>query len=224
MGDGNGITAMLAHRARAGDDNIFVRGLIEAYTFLTYGIVEKYEDGRVDVRCGTLHFTNVEVVIIGVNGWGIKPVPDKDDRVLLIGSQAPIPDLKKFEATGSMPAYDVSGLKAIPITDDETAQLFTVDKDGITLEGNNKITINDDGIEIEDANGNKVTTDDKGVAFEDLNGNKVTTDDKGITIEDTNSNKITTKSAGIELEDSNGCKIVTSSSSVKINDKLEIKK
>ena len=224
MSDGNGISAMLAHEARSGDDNTFVRGLIGSYTFLTYGIVEKYEDGRVDVKCGRLHFTNVEVIVIGVNGWGIKPVPDKDDRVLLISSQAPIPDLKEFKAPGTMPAYDVSGLKAIPVTDDETAQLFTVDKDGITLEGSNKITINDDGIQIEDNNGNKVTTDDKGVVFEDLSGNKVTTDDKGIIIEDTNDNKITTKSSGVEIEDSNGCKIVTSSSSVKINDKLEIKK
>ena len=224
MAEGSGINSMLAHKARVGDDTIFVRTLIGTYTFATYGKVTKYEDGRVDVSCGSLHFTNIEVLVMGINGWGIKPVVDTGDIVLLIGSQAPILKIEDMEATGSMPPYDVSGLKAIPVTTSDTAQLFTVDKDGITLEGSNKITINDDGIQIEDNNGNKVTTDDKGVVFEDLSGNKVTTDDKGIIIEDTNDNKITTKSSGVEIEDSNGCKIVTSSSSVKINDKLEIKK
>lgn len=239
---GSGINAMLAHQARVHDDNVYIRGVIQSFTFATYGKVIKYSEGRVDVQCGSLKFTNVEVLVFGVNGWGIKPVPAEGDRVLLISSQAPVIDIKEFKATGTMPPYDVSGLKAIPVTDDEAAsQLITVDKDKIEITGDNKLLINADGIQIEDVNenkvttsdsgvefedlnGNKVTTDDKGVAFEDLNGNKVTADDKGIIIEDTNSNKITTKSAGIELEDSNGCKIVTSSSSVKINDKLEIKK
>ena len=235
MGDGNGITAMLAHKARVGDDNIFVRGMIGSYTFLTYGMVEKYKNGRVDVKCGQMHFTNVEVIVFGVNGWGIKPVPAVDDRVLLVSSQSPIPDLKKFEAPGSMPAYDVSGLKAIPVTDSDTAQLITVDKDGVVLTGNNKLTINDDGIQIEDnngnkviasadgvsfedTNGNKVDTTDAGVAFEDLNGNKVTADDQGIVVEDLNSNKYTSDSNGIILEDTNGNKYTADSNGIILED------
>lgn len=221
----SGINAMLAHQARVHDDNVYIRSVIQSYTFATYGKVIKYSNGRVDVQCGSLKFTNVEVLVLGVNGWGIKPVPAKDDRVLLISSQAPVIDIKEFKATGTMPPYDVSGLKAIPVTDEEAAtQLITVDKDKIEITGDNKLLVNADGIQVEDVNGNKVTTSDKGVAFEDLNGNKVTCDDKGVAFEDTNSNKVTTASAGITIQDKNGCKIETSSSSVKINGKLEIKK
>lgn len=223
--NGNGIDATLAHAARVHDDNTYIRSIIQGYTFMTYGKVLSYASGRVNVQCGSLKFTNVEVIVIGVNGWGIKPVPAVGDRVLLISSQAPVIDIKEFKATGTMPPYDVSGLKAVPVTDEEAAtQLITVDKDKIEITGDNKLLVNADGIQVEDVNGNKVTTSDKGVAFEDLNKNKVTADDKGVAFEDTNSNKVTTASAGITIQDKNGCKIETSSSSVKINGKLEIKK
>ena len=239
---GNGINAMLAHEARVHDDNVFFRNIVQGFTFMTYGKVIKYANGRVDVQCGSLKFTNVEVLVLGVNGWGIKPVPAVGDRVLLLSSQAPVIDIKEFRATGTMPPYDVSGLKAIPVTDEEAAtQLITVDKDKIEITGDNKLLVNADGIQIEDVNQNKVVTSNKGVAFEDLNGNKVTADDKGVAFEDTNKNKvtcdnkgvafedtnknkITTKSIGIEIEDKNGCKIVSSSTSVTINNKLEILK
>lgn len=203
----NGINAFHAHQSRVDNDITFTRSIVEGYTFIGFGTVAKYADERVDVVCGAYTFTNVEVMVFGVDGWGVKPVPDVNDRVLLISSQAPIPDLKKFEAPGSMPSYDVSGLKAIPITDSETAQLITVDKNGVVLTGNNKITINDDGIQVEDNNGNKIVTSSDGVSTEDTNGNK-----------------IVTSSNGVSIEDKNGCKIVSSSSSVKINNKLEIKK
>lgn len=224
MGD-NAVNAALAHQSRVGDDNIFTRGIVEGYTFVTYGKVTSYKDGRVDVKCGSLKFTNVEVLVLGVNGWGIKPVPAVNDRVLLISSQAPIMNIEAFTTAKGMPPYDVVGLKAIPVTDENAAtQLITVDKDKIEITGDNKLLINADGIQVEDVNENKVTTSDSGVEFEDLNGNKATCDDNGVAFEDTNGNKITTASAGITVEDKNGCKIVTSSSSVKINDKLEIKK
>ena len=221
--DKNAVNAMIAHQMRSGDDNTFVRSIVQGYTFATYGKVIKYSGGRVDVQCGSLKFTNVEVLVLGINGWGIKPVPVVGDRVLLISSQAPVIDIKEFKATGTMPPYDVSGLKAIPVTDEEAAtQLITVDKDKIEITGDNKLLINADGIQVEDVNANKVTTSDSGVEFEDLNGNKATCDDNGVAFEDTNGNKITTTSDGITVEDNNGCKIETSSSSVKINGKLEI--
>ena len=180
----NGVNATLAHKARVGDDNLFVRGIIQSYTFATYGKVISYNEGRVDVQCGSLKFTNVEVLVLGVNGWGIKPVPAEGDRVLLISSQAPVIDIKEFKATGTMPPYDVSGLKAIPVTDDETAtQLITVDKDKIEITGDNKLLINADGIQVEDKNGNKVTTSDSGINFEDTNGNTFVSDsDNGVVI------------------------------------------
>lgn len=166
----SGINAMLAHQARVHDDNVYIRNVIQSYTFATYGKVISYNEGRVDVQCGSLKFTNVEVLVLGVNGWGIKPIPAEGDRVLLISSQAPVIDIKEFKATGTMPPYDVSGLKAIPVTDEEAAtQLITVSKDGITVTGNNKLTLNDDGIQFEDANGNTFVSDsDNGVV---INGN-----------------------------------------------------
>ena len=180
----NGVNAALAHKARVGDDNLFVRSIIQSYTFATYGKVISYNEGRVDVQCGSLKFTNVEVLVLGVNGWGIKPVPAVGDRVLLISSQAPVIDIKEFKATGTMPPYDLSGLKAIPVTDEEAAtQLITVDKDKIEITGDNKLLINADGIQVEDKNGNRVTTSDSGVNFEDTNGNTFVSDsDNGVVI------------------------------------------
>lgn len=183
MGD-NAVNAMIAHQMRSGDDNTFVRSIIQGYTFATYGKVLSYAAGRVNVQCGRLKFTNVEVLVLGVNGWGIKPVPAVGDRVLLISSQAPVIDIKEFRATGTMPPYDVSGLKAIPVTDEEAAtQLITVDKDKIEITGDNKLLVNADGIQVEDKNGNKVTTSDSGVNFEDTNGNTFVFDsDNGVVI------------------------------------------
>lgn len=196
---GSGINAMMAHQARVHDDNTYIRSVIQSYTFATYGKVTRYEEGHVDVQCGSLKFTNVEVLVIGVNGWGIKPVPAVGDRVLLISSQAPVIDIKEFKATGSMPPYDVSGLKAIPVTDEEAAtQLITVDKDKVEVTGDNKLLINADGVQFEDVNGNKVETKDKEVSISAVVGdNKTSTvimNASGITITDAaNGNKIEMK-------------------------------
>jgi hypothetical protein len=241
----NAINAMRAHESRAGVDSTYFRELVEGYTFATYARVTKYSNGRVDALCGSLKFTNVEVLVFGVNGWGIKPVPAVGDRVLLISSQSPIVDIKTFLASGTMPPYDVSGLKAIPVCDDLTAlQLITVDKSSVKLTGANKVTVNAAGVQFEDSNGNKVSTTTSGVSFEDKNHNKVTTASSGITLEDANGNnhnKIVTSSSGVTITDANSNTIVTESkkitltvnggsvieageSSVKINNKLEIKK
>ena len=222
--DTNGINAMYAHEARTKDDNTFVRGIIESYTFLGFGLVVTYLNEKLTVKCGNTTYTNVEVVVLGVDGWGIKPVPAPNDRVLLFSTQVPVSSLKQFQAAGSMPAYDVSGLKAIPITDSTSAQLITVSKTGIEITGANKLKVNAQGVQFQDVNGNKVTISATGVAFEDKNQNKVTTSSTGVAFEDANNNKYTTASSGVTIEDKNGCKIETSSSSVKINGKLEIKK
>lgn len=241
-GDRNGINAMMEHRARVANDNNYVRGMIGRYVFSVFGTVKKYADERVDVQCGVYTFTNIEVMVFGVDGWGIKPVPAVGDRVLVVSTVNPTPDLKTMAASASMPAYDMSGFKAICLTDEDKAlQLITVDKDKVEITGDNKLLINADGVQFEDVNQNKVTTSDSGVDFEDLNGNKVTTDDSGVAFEDKNGNKVTTDSSGLKTEDkngnkytgtssgttivdSNGCKIEMGSSSVKINGKLEILK
>lgn len=180
--DVNGVTAMLAHQARTANDNIFVRSIVESYMFLGFGTVIAYKDERVTVACGSRVYTNVEVMVLGVDGWGIKPVPAVNDRVLLLSTQSPVPDLQKFKAPGSMPAYDLSGLKAIPITDSKTAQLITVDKDGVVITGDTKITVNADGIQVEDKNENKLTTSKDGIVIEDKNGCTITTSSDGVDI------------------------------------------
>lgn len=180
--DVNGVTAMLAHQARTANDNIFVRSIVESYMFLGFGTVISYKDERVTVSCGSRVYTNVEVMVLGVDGWGIKPVPAVNDRVLLLSTQSPVPDLQKFKAPGSMPAYDLSGLKAVPITDSKTAQLITVDKDGVVITGDVKITVNADGIQVEDKNKNKLTTSKDGIVIEDKNGCTITTSSDGVDI------------------------------------------
>lgn len=203
---GNAVNTMFAHESRAGDDNIFVRSIVEGYSFLTWGIVEKYEEGRVDVACGSLHFTDVEVLVIGINGWGIKPVLAKDDKVLLLTTQAPVPDIAEYEASGTMPPYDLSGMKAIPVTTQDTAQLITISADGIEITGDNKLTVNADGISVEDKNKNKIVTAAAGV-----------------TITDTKGNTFVMKEKEVSMTVKNGSTIVATDSSVKINNKLEIK-
>lgn len=238
----NGINARMEHNARVHDDNDFVRSVIESgYVFSVFGVVKKYSNERVDVQCGGALFTNIEVMVFGVDGWGIKPVPAVGDRVLVVSTVNPTPDLKTMAASASMPAYDASGFKAICLTDSGKAtQLITVDKGKIEITGDNKLTVNADGVQFEDKNGNKVTTSSDGVSFEDTNGNKVDTTSDGVAFEDKNGNKVTTDSNGIATEDKNGNKYTGSSSgtvieakggckiemgsTVKINGKLEIKK
>ena len=206
--DGNGINTMRAHESRAGVDATYTRELIESYTFATYAIVTKYSNGRVDALCGSLKFTNIEVLVFGVNGWGIKPVPAVGDRVLLISSQSPIVDIKTFLASGTMPPYDVSGLKAIPVCDDvKAAQLITVSADKVEITGTNKITVDANGVQITDANGNNVTTNSTGISIQDKSENTVVTENKKITL--------TVKGGSV---------VAMSDSSVVINDNLEIKK
>ena len=221
----NGFNAINAHAQRAGDDTIFTRELIESYTFLGFGTVVSYLNERIKVSCGAFTYTNVEVMVYGVDGWGIKPVPAVGDRVMLFTTKTPVPDIKDFTASGTMPAYDPSGLKAIPVTDSTKAkQLITVDKNGVVLTGDNKVTVSAAGISVEDKNGNKVTTSSSGVEFVDANNNKVTTSSSGVEFVDANNNKVTTSSSGISIEDNGGCTFVSNGSSTKINNKLEIKK
>lgn len=166
--DNNAVNAMLAHQARAGDDNSFVRSIIESYVFIGFGVVTKYEDEHIDVSCGNTNYTNVEVVVFGVDGWGVKVVPAVDDRVMLFSSQVPVSSLKEFTANGSMPAYDRSGLKAVPITDSSSAQLITVNKDGISITGSTQLTVDANGFSLTDAKGNTLVGNDDGIT---LNGN-----------------------------------------------------
>lgn len=219
----NGVNAMLAHTSRAGDDNNFVRSVIEGYMFLGFGVVTEINEERLKISCGNHVYTNVELMILGVDGWGLKMVPDINDRVLLLSTQVPVYDLKTFTAAGSMSPYDQSGIKAIPITDSSSAQLITVDKEGIVITGDNQLTVNADGIHIEDVNGNIVGTTENGIHIQDLNENAVDTTDGGMTVQDLNGNTINMAESGFSLTDANGNTFVGDNSGVTINGNLLIK-
>jgi hypothetical protein len=220
----NGVNAMLAHSWRAGDDNNFVRSVIESYMFLGFGVVIKIDDERMTVDCGWCKFTNVELMVLGVDGWGIKMLPAVNDRVLLLTTQVPVKDLKTFTASGSMPPYDLSGVKAIPLTDSSSAQLITIDKDGIVVTGDNQLTVNADGIHVEDVNGNTVDMTDGGVEVLDLNGNNIKATEDGIHVQDLNDNIIDMTSSGFSLTDANGNTFVgDSSNGIVINGNLQVK-
>ena len=165
MEHSNGINAMMAHKARVYNDGMYIRSIINSYLFIGFGVVQEYSDGRAKIACGPNTYTNVELVVIGVDGWGVKFVPDVGERVLLFSTQSPIGDLKEFEATGSMPPYDPSGIKAIPITDSDSAQLITVSKDSIEITGDTQLSINSDGVSLTDANGNTIVTASDGVTI-----------------------------------------------------------
>ena len=217
--EANGFNAFNAHNARVGDDNNFVRGLVEGYEFLGFGLVTAYANERISVSSGGRTFTNVEVVVVGVDGWGIKPVPAINDRVLLFSTQVPVADIKQFAADGSMPAYDVSGLKAIPVTDSNTAQLSTVSKTGVVLTG--KATTSTTGVVLEDKFHNKLTAGQTGTELEDCFHNKITSNTNGTTLQDHFNNKIETAEHSTKITDVNGSFVEMINDSLTIQSHLQ---
>ena len=61
--------------------------------------------------------------------------------------------------------------------DDDAAAIYITDG-----ANNNTVTLDDNGVVVEDTNGNTITMDSNGVVVEDANGNKVTMDSQGITL------------------------------------------
>lgn len=72
-------------------------------------------------------------------------------------------------------------------------------------------------ITIQDFNDNKITINDKGIKIEEkVTGNTITIDSKGILIEDSNGNIVTMASAGIKFEDANSNKIEMTAGKIKV--------
>lgn len=98
----------------------------------------------------------------------------------------------------------------IQYNDGDKKNTVTMDKDGIVIEDanskSNTITLNTDGIVIEDTNSNKITLNTAGASVEDTNGNKVTCDSNGVKVEDKNSNVITMDASSVTIK-SNAIKI-----------------
>jgi len=71
----------------------------------------------------------------------------------------------------------------------------------------NTVTMNKDGLVVEDANSNKITLDSDGMKVEDTNSNKITTDQSGIVIEDKNQNKIEMTASAINIFPNVACNL-----------------
>ena len=102
----------------------------------------------------------------------------------------------------------------IEIEDKDDEEVFIIQyNDGSNM---NTVTMNKDGILVEDANSNKVTLDADGMKVEDTNSNKITLDSNGIKVEDVNSNKISMDSNGIVIEDQAASKIEVNGAQINI--------
>ena len=108
---------------------------------------------------------------------------------------------------------------SIEIEDKDGEEVFILQyNDG---DKQNKVTMNADGILVEDANGNKLTMDSNGTLIEDANANKITLDDSGAIFEDKNSNKITMDQSGMVIQDANQNKIEMTPSKINIFPAIE---
>ncbi|HEU4390612.1 MAG TPA: hypothetical protein VFV34_22605, partial [Blastocatellia bacterium] len=99
----------------------------------------------------------------------------------------------------------------IQYNDGDKKNTVTMNKDGIVVEdaNENKITLDSDGMKVEDTNANKITLDSGGAAIEDKNGNKFTMDSSGIVAEDVNQNKIEMTASAINIFPNVACNLGT---------------
>lgn len=200
----SGINNFMGMESQYNNPVMFTKGIIENYVFIDVARVTRVLANRLTCTASDREYTNVEVLILGINGYGVKLVPAIGDRVLLLAPCTPMESVEQYNPTNTMNNYDRSGIKAIPLTDSKTAQLLTIDRTGMKLTGDNKFTLNSTGITVEDKNKNKVSLTSDGVSLEDKNKNKVKTSSSGISVEDKNSVKITTSSSGIVLQGKKG--------------------
>lgn len=110
---------------------------IESYLFIDYGIVTAYKDGLVNVTLAKkvmkqeINLTNVEVLNHGSLGLMTVHELKQGDIVQVMSSRSFINTLDEFTAaiTTSVPAYDVSTIKAVPLAINSPKAL-TVHDDG----------------------------------------------------------------------------------------------
>lgn len=200
----SGINNFMGMESQYNNPVMFTKGIVEGYVFIDVAKVTKVIANRLTCTASGREYTNVEVLILGVNGYGVKLVPAVGDRVLILAPCTPMESVELYNPTNTMNNYDRSGIKAIPLTDSKTSQLLTVDRSGVKLTGDNKFTLNSSGITVEDKNKNKVEMTSSGISVEDKNKNKIKTTSSGIAVEDKNSVKITTSSSGIVLQGKKG--------------------
>jgi hypothetical protein len=132
---------------------------------------------------------------------GFMPTSKNQTAELLADDEAKI-DRTRNEA-GLLTEYDQEdGVFTLKDADTEDF-VFTFSKKDkkITLVdwSKNKVTIDEDGIVVEDTNGNKITRDSNGMILEDKNGNTITQDSSGMKLEDKNGNNVTMGTASVTI-------------------------
>ena len=156
---------------RVGEDDIsLTRRVISNYSFIDYGIVQEYKDGRISVKLAhqllgkDVTLINIEVLSQGSKAFGIKYTLVKGDIVRLLSSKSlvdSVAELTEATLSAALP-YSTVTIKAEPLSNYASAK----NKLDILDDGSYKITGN--GYTVE------VTTDGtiklNGKALE-LNGN-----------------------------------------------------
>lgn len=156
---------------RVGEDDIsLIRRVVSNYSFIDYGIVQEYKDGRISVKLAhqllgkDVILINIEVLSQGSKSFGIKYTLVKGDIVRLVSSKSlvdSVAELTEATLSAALP-YSTVTIKAEPLSNYASAK----NKLDILDDGSYKITGN--GYTVE------VTTDGtikiNGKALE-LNGN-----------------------------------------------------
>lgn len=154
-----------------GEDNLsIIKRVISNYTFIDYGIVQEYKDGRIKVKLAhqllekDIFLDNVEVLTTGSKALSIRYTLVKGDIVQLMSSKSLVDTIAELAIATSNTAmsYDIVTIKAIPLAD------YANSKNKIDILDNGSLTVTGNGYSIE------ITTDGTlkidGTALE-FNGN-----------------------------------------------------
>lgn len=163
----NGIDDYMSLVAQFKNSTGNIKRVVENYVLINIAKVKEVRDNKIDCYTGACNFTDVEVLMLGNKSYGVKIIPDVDDIVLLLAPRVPMESVEDFDPDFSMPPYDISGVKAVPLSVSSAPQVLSISKDGIELTGDNKLTLNSDGITIEDVNGNTIVMGSESVMIND---------------------------------------------------------
>lgn len=156
---------------RVGEDDIsLIRRIVSNYSFIDYGIVQEYKDGRISVKLAhqllgkDVILTNIEVLTSGSKSLSVRHTLVKGDIVRLLSSKSlvdSIAELTEATLSAALP-YSTVTIKAEPLSN------FAEAKNKLDILANGSYKLTGNGYNIE------VTTDGtikiNGTALE-LNGN-----------------------------------------------------
>jgi len=138
---------------RMGEDSIsIVKRIVSNYTFIDYGIVQEYSNGRIVVKLAhqllekDVQLTNIEVLTGGSKAFSIKHTLVKGDVVQLMSSKSlvdSVAELTKATLNAEMP-YSTVTIKATPLANFANAK----NKLDISDDGSYKITGKDYSVEV----------------------------------------------------------------------------